>query len=308
MTVKNCSSSDWLEPRESRLALGTVQWGQRYGIANRTGQPQAEVVADLLRCARQAGISILDTARAYGSSEETIGALTAGDSNWRVVTKLDPAALTASSAAASLDASCRALGRNVLDCVLLHRADQRKADGGSVWDFLRTSRDHGCIRVLGLSAGCPEEAWEALDDPDVQCIQVASSLFDQRLTRGGFFDRAAAAGKAVFVRSVFLQGAAHLSVDKMPAHLFPLREALVTIEDWAQRRQVTRGQVFLAFAARLRFPRVLLGCETVVQLAQNLEDWHVAETLVDAVDSLAAALPGLPEDVLNPAMWPTRGA
>src|SRR3979490_7479 len=71
---------------QNRLALGTVQFGQRYGVANDSGQvPSAAVRAILLRAA-EAGIDTLDNAIAYGDSETRLGAV--GVSSWRVITKL----------------------------------------------------------------------------------------------------------------------------------------------------------------------------------------------------------------------------
>ena len=72
----------------ARLALGTVQFGMRYGIANSTGQVTAEQAGAMLRVAAVSGIDTLDTAVAYGSSESCLGAL--GVSDFRVVTKLPP--------------------------------------------------------------------------------------------------------------------------------------------------------------------------------------------------------------------------
>ena len=61
-----------------------------YGIANRDGQTPTNEVRDILELARKAGVCSLDTARAYGQSEEVIGSLTAGDSHWRIITKITP--------------------------------------------------------------------------------------------------------------------------------------------------------------------------------------------------------------------------
>lgn len=288
------------------LALGTVQWGQVYGIANRTGQPARPAVGELLTAARRARIFVLDTARAYGSSEAVIGSLAGADPHWCIITKLDPAARTIDAAAQSLDASRQALGRPELDCVLLHRAEQRTVERGELWQFLRSERDQGGIGAVGMSAASPDEAWDAVADPDVACVQVASSLFDQRLARGDFFERARDAGKVVFVRSVFLQGAAHLDAGELPPHLAPLREPLGVIDDWARQRGVPRSQAFLAYAAGLPGAWVLIGCETVAQLEQNLQDWSAARRLKDSITSLADALPELPAAVLNPALWPAR--
>jgi aryl-alcohol dehydrogenase-like predicted oxidoreductase len=289
-----------------RLALGTVQWGVVYGIANRLGRPSAEGVERMLARARQEGVSVLDTARAYGESEGVIGRLVGGDPFWRVVTKLAPEADSSEAVARSLKASREALGRESLDTVLLHRSGQRTAAGGAVWDLLRRERDARRIGQLGLSAEGPESAWAALEDDDIACLQVASSLLDQRLSRAGFFERARAKGREVFIRSVYLQGVAHLSGDRMPAHLSEVQGPLGMIHAWAQRHQVGPALAFLAFAAALPADWVLLGCESLGQLEANLGDWRQAHDRMTTVAALAASIPPLPDKVLNPALWPRR--
>lgn len=71
-----------------RLALGTVQFGLAYGVANRVGQPSEDSAAAIVAAARRAGIDTLDTAIAYGDSERRLGEI--GVDGWRVVTKLPP--------------------------------------------------------------------------------------------------------------------------------------------------------------------------------------------------------------------------
>ena len=59
--------------RFSRLMLGTVQFGLEYGIANVSGKPSFDRVCDILRAAYEGGVTALDTAAAYGTSEEVVG-------------------------------------------------------------------------------------------------------------------------------------------------------------------------------------------------------------------------------------------
>src|ERR1700704_2547242 len=55
-----------------RLGLGTVQFGQAYGVSNTGGQvPPAEVQA-MLACAADEGITVLDTAANYGQAEDVL--------------------------------------------------------------------------------------------------------------------------------------------------------------------------------------------------------------------------------------------
>ena len=53
--------------------IGTVQFGLNYGVANKTGQPSYKEVCDILACAFAGGVTCLDTARAYGTSEDVLG-------------------------------------------------------------------------------------------------------------------------------------------------------------------------------------------------------------------------------------------
>ena len=53
----------------NKLGLGTVQFGQAYGVSNARGQvPKADVAAILER-AGKAGVRVLDTAANYGEAE-----------------------------------------------------------------------------------------------------------------------------------------------------------------------------------------------------------------------------------------------
>jgi len=59
----------------SALGLGTVKFGRNTGVKYPAGfeLPSAAEIGELLAVARDLGINLLDTAPAYGSSEERIG-------------------------------------------------------------------------------------------------------------------------------------------------------------------------------------------------------------------------------------------
>jgi aryl-alcohol dehydrogenase-like predicted oxidoreductase len=69
-----------------KVALGTVQFGLNYGVANAGGQIPPDQAARILHEARQAGIDTLDTAIAYGNSEERLGEL--GVQDWKIISKI----------------------------------------------------------------------------------------------------------------------------------------------------------------------------------------------------------------------------
>ncbi len=304
------------DPR--RLVLGSAQWGMPYGVANHSGPPDEDELARMLTRARDAGVRTIDTARAYGAAEARIGATLAevpSNEGWRVITKLSPDAHEAGlgiadgleRTAESLADSRHALGHDALAAVLLHRFAHRHACGGKLWRTLLAERDAGRIGALGVSAATPEEAWAALDDPDIEILQVASSLLDLRLLRQGFFPRARELGRTVYVRSVFLQGVAHLDPSTLPAFLAPLRPPIDQIHRLANELDVTPRALFLGFAREF-LPGALpvVGCETDDQLAELLADWSDARIDVASLAPLVEALPTLEPECVDPSKWPTN--
>ena len=297
------------DPR--RLTLGSAQWGMPYGIANRDGVPDSKELEAILSRARDAGIHSIDTARAYGESETRIGRTISQDEGWRVITKLDPdvhapgggIAETLERVAQSLEASRRALQTDVLPVLLLHRFEHRHACGGRLWRSLLAEREAGRIGALGVSAGTPEEAWAALEDPDIEVLQVASSLLDLRLHRQGFFPRARELGRTIHVRSIFLQGVAHLDPEILPPTLVDLVAPIRIIQTFASRLGVTPRALFLAFARELPGAHPILGCETEGQLESLLRDWTSDAIDAATITQIVESLPTLEADVVDPSRW-----
>ena len=109
----------------SRLALGTVQFGLNYGVANATGQVTLQEGRRILDTAAEAGMDTLDTAVAYGASEEVLGKL--GVQSWRVITKLPPMPTSVADVQTwvleQVAGSRTRLGSNRLGGVLMHRTE-----------------------------------------------------------------------------------------------------------------------------------------------------------------------------------------
>jgi aryl-alcohol dehydrogenase-like predicted oxidoreductase len=297
------------DPR--RLTLGSAAWGMPYGIANRHRTPDANELDAILARAREAGVSSIDTARAYAESETRIGRAATAEEGWRVITRLDPdvhheglgIAETLERVSRSLLASRRALNTDVLPVLMLHRFAHRHACGGRLWRGLLAERDAGRIGSLGISAATPEEAWAALEDPDIEILQVASSLLDLRLHRQGFFPRARELGRSVYVRSIFLQGVAHLEPDSLPPSLIDLVAPMQIIQACASRLGVPTYTLFLAFVRELPGAHPILGCETDTQLETLLTAWASDAIGAATITLLVDSLPTLDTDAVDPSRW-----
>ena len=57
----------------SKIGLGTVQFGVPYGISNKSGQTPASAVKEIFTSLPQYNIKVIDTASGYGKAEDIIG-------------------------------------------------------------------------------------------------------------------------------------------------------------------------------------------------------------------------------------------
>lgn len=295
------------------LLLGTAQWGGMYGVANVDGPPDDDELRLILERARLRGVDALDTAAAYGRSEERIGALVGDDPAWRVITKLPPDIGAASSptaaeraVATALDSSRSRLRRPRLDGVLLHRDEHLTAAGGAVWAALRERREAGEVAAIGVSVVRPQDALAVLAHEGVEIVQVAASVLDRRFERSGGLARARELGIEVHVRSALLQGAAVMAPDALPDHLLPLATTLHRIRDLCQERGLEPATALLAWALDLPVGGVVLGVERATQLDAQLK----ARGALDAAGlrELSDLVETLPDRVLDPWRWPASSS
>jgi aryl-alcohol dehydrogenase-like predicted oxidoreductase len=71
-----------------KIAIGTVQFGLNYGIANINGQTSQFEAKKIINTALKYGIDTLDTAAAYGESEKVLGKISI--QGFDIITKIPP--------------------------------------------------------------------------------------------------------------------------------------------------------------------------------------------------------------------------
>lgn len=297
----------------NRLVLGTAQLGMRYGVANTTGRPSSPDARKLVKVAWQAGIRHFDTAQAYGDSEAVLAdclSTIGGQADARIVTKLSPHLdyLQSGSLEASAKESLKRLGVPRLAALLLHDENLLSGWESGIRPALTALSTAGLAEVGGASLYTPERALHALTLPGCGAIQIPANVFDRRFESHGVFEAAKHRGVQVYVRSVFLQGLLLLEPHELPPGLVMAQEPLIRFREICRRLGSSPRAAALGYI-RERHPeaRVLFGAETVEQVRQNLADWNTRTPgVVFALES--AFSEPLPEDLLNPSLWPKQGS
>jgi len=303
--------------RSAQFVLGSVQLGLPYGAANRTGKPVRETALRLVRRAANAGVTVFDTARAYGDAEERLGAALAGRRSVRAVTKLAPLNELAPTASRemvraavdqSIEQSRIALRADSLDCLLLHRASHITAYDGAIWERLQEHVAVGVVRALGVSVQSPAEAYEALDQSAVVHIQLPFNILDWRWREAGVIAALAArTDVTVHARSVFLQGLLAANDPKLWPNIAGVDAAALVA--WLSKSTHTLHRESVADLA-LAYARgqtwidgVVVGQETEAQLDENLRLCTLPPLPTPDCEALEASCPRVPQALLDPAQW-----
>ena len=174
----------------SVIGLGTVKLGRNRGLSVAPfAIPGARAARALLDRARDLGVNLLDTAPAYGDSEERLGRLLDGTRDlWVLCTKAGESFdgrrshhdFTPKALRASVEASLRRLRTDYLDIVLIH-SDGRDVDILRQSDALETLdglKRAGKIRASGFSHKTEAGGRLALSRCDV--LMSALSFTDRR--------------------------------------------------------------------------------------------------------------------------------
>ena len=284
-----------------RLALGTVQFGLPYGIANQAGQVSRQDVSAMLQLAVSNGIDTLDTAIAYGESEVALGQ--AGTQGFNVVTKLpalpDDCLDVISWVMEQVGASFTRLGVSSVYALLLHRPEQLLGPHGKeLYEALYDLKECGKVQKVGVSIYNPLELDALTRLFHFDLVQAPFNIIDTRLYRTGWLERLKDDEVEIHTRSAFLQGLLLMAEGGVPSKFTPWSDLFKRWHIWLAEHHVSALQACLAFS--LSFPeidRVIVGADSVDQLFQIIK----ASCL-----TLPGNLPDLyceAEHLINPSCW-----
>ncbi len=287
----------------SKIILGTAQFGLNYGINNKAGKPSESTVAEILDRALTHNIRLLDTAEAYGDSQEVIGRYhqTAVE-RFEVITKFGHLRTDLpTSLEARVDHDLQTLRVDHLYAYMFHSFHDFQQlythHRGQLATLKRTTK----IQRLGVSVYTNDELTSLLDIDDVDLIQIPFNLLDNISLRGELLKKAKDRGKEIHTRSAFLQGLFFMDTQNLPANLAPLAPALESIRRIAAAHATTPEKLALAYVLQQdSIDHVLIGVDNGAQLERNVVNLpNLPITVLQEIDQL-----NVPDiSLLNPSTW-----
>ena len=199
----------------SPLGLGTVKLGRNQGVKypQQFAIPDNRAARDLIDTAKNFGINLIDTAPAYGTSEERLGELLHGQrKDWVICTKVGEEFddgksrfdFSAAHIRFSIERSLRRLRTDYLDIVLLH------SDGNDLdllahdesLAMLEQLKREGSLRAFGVSTKTVDGGIAAAKASD----GVMATYNSEYIAEKPVLDYCAAQRKGALIKKAFASG------------------------------------------------------------------------------------------------------
>src|SRR3989338_9886929 len=295
----------------SKMVLGTVQLGLKYGINNSHGQPSREEALGILERAYEQGIRMCDTAFSDGDAEEIMGEfITRRKLNGQVqiISKLEPNCVSEGSENVlsivenGLRTSLRRIGREYIDGYLLHTSSYIFRE--EIVNALHQCKANGLVKNIGVSVYEEAEALAASQSPFIDYIQIPYSVFDQRLDHTDFFNLAKANGKKAFARTAFLQGLIFMAEEKIPERLSEVKKHLRILDDIILRYGLSRLQAALLFPlSKSEIEYIVFGVDTMEQLNNDIDAVSSLAPNPECVAELQKHFSRMEKSLVFPSLW-----
>ena len=274
-----------------KIGLGAVQFGVDYGVSNTHGKTTKHEVSQILQFAYENGISLIDTATSYGSSENILGKVITND-DWRFVTKTPHFSHNylnsthVNQLQESFNQSLFNLRKKNIYGLLLHSCDDLLKPGGElIFREMERLRENGKVKKIGVSAYSSKQIAAILDKFNIDLIQLPINIFDQHLFVDGWLEKLKNKNVEIHARSTFLQGLLLMPRTTIPTYFLPIKEKIELFSKSAQELSLSKLELALGYVMGINeIDKIVVGVNTIEQLREIIEATQVKVNPMEFTD------------------------
>ena len=293
------------------LCLGTVQFGMKYGINNRQGQPSMNDSVEMIKYAVDNGVKYIDTARAYGDAELVIGEynkIYGVPKDIKIISKLRPNIIEADTKDVNslnrdeFESSLKRMGVDKLNGYLLHTPEY--IYNQNILDALLNLKEEKMVENIGVSIYDLKEGEQAIKTGIIDYIQLPYSYLDQRGIRTGFIKKAKEHGIKIFTRSAFLQGLVMMEKSRIPQYLAP---AICNIEKFELITKEFNEDIinaiihFVTDEADIDY--LVFGVDNIEQLKEDMDAYRNKKINTLLIEQVKQHINMLEDNIIFPSLW-----
>lgn len=262
----------------SKFGLGTVQFGLDYGFTKRKTQGEVD---SILNTANDNGITLIDTAREYGDSEEKIGNFLNNYKNnfviatkLRLIDNLDNLNYVnfKNSIYDSVEESLEKLQLNKIPILQLHQTVDKIYKNDDFWIVINQLKDDGLIDLFGVSVyELPETKFiTETHSSSVDFFQIPYNVFDRR-----FDDIQKELDEnniGLISRSTFLKGIIPCKIEDIPVDLNDIKPFKQNLKNIADKYDIDVAELASAFVYYNDYINsTILGVNSPEELETNVK-------------------------------------
>ena len=286
----------------NKLALGTVQFGLKYGINNTIGKPKKDEVLSLLKVAYNSGIRLLDTAEAYGNAHQLIGNYhkRQDDFKFKIITKF-PHQIKHNLIKSKVLEYLELMNVNTLDVMMFHSFDSFQSNYNAL-DTLNELKSDGLIKNIGVSVYTNDQLKSLLNEDLITVVQVPFNLLDNFNVRGDLINQLKIKGKVIHTRSAFLQGLFFKKSSDDISVVQALKPHLKTLNKIVKKQGCSMEELALSYCIKQKnIDNVIIGVDSISQLNANIKAaaYEVNEEALKCINKINVEN----LDLLNPSLW-----
>jgi aryl-alcohol dehydrogenase-like predicted oxidoreductase len=283
-----------------KLILGSAQFGFDYGINNILGKPNVNQVFEILDYAFSQNIRVIDTADAYGDSIKIIGEYHHSRKNnkFHINSKFT---ILNNGFTDDIDKTLLDLNISNFDSYFFHSFDDY-LNNQNIINKLVNLKLKKKIHKIGLSLYDNNQFNQAINDPNIDVIQLPYNLLDNHLQRGKLISYAKSKNKEIQVRSIFLQGLFFKNLDSLPIRLEKLKPYLQKLLDLSIFYSIPMEHLALQYSlSDKNIDNVIIGVDSLMQLKRNIlfYDVKIKNELLNAINEINV----IETDMLLPYNW-----
>lgn len=286
----------------SKLILGTAQFGFKYGINNTIGKPTNDEVLSLLNFAYNSGIRVLDTAESYGNAHQLIGNYHKNQDNFKfkIITKF-PHQIKDNLIGNKVLDYLNLIKVNTIDVMMFHSFESFQSSYNSL-NILNKLKSDGLIKNIGVSVYTNSQLKSLLNEDLITVVQLPFNLLDNFNIRGDLINKLKIKGKTIHTRSAFLQGLFFKKPSDDLSIVQALKPHLKTLNKIVEKQGCSIEELALCYCIKQdNIDNVIIGVDSISQLNANIKAaaYEVNKEALKCIDDIFVEN----LDLLNPSLW-----
>jgi len=261
---------------KDKIIIGTAQFGLNYGIANSKGKMKTNEIKKIIKYARTNNIKNIDTAHAYGDSEQRLGNV--GIKNFNVIVKLpatNPTQPYDQWVKKSIHSSFKKLKINKADTVLVHNAKflLNPKMGKKIYEELKKFKNKNIINNIGVSIYSINDLKNIIKKFPMDVVLISLNIFDQRILNKKIINTLKRKNIKIYTRSTFLQGLLLMSKNKIPTKFNKWKKKFDMWFRELENKKVSAYDACLDFVMKNKdVDKTLIGIDDFKQFKEIFED------------------------------------